>query len=322
MKFRLRRLGCIAGLLATLGGAPAWADGRLTHMSGPVSVQKLDGRVQPGIVDAKVLIGETVITGNGGYVRMEMTDGGEIVMRPDSQLKVESYSFDRDKPAQDNFVFNMIKGGLRTVTGLIGKRGNRDAYKLKTNTSTIGIRGTQFDLRVCQANCGALADGTYLAVRYGAVQTSNDQGSLTVAAGQVVHIPPQRPPLMLPRDPGIGFTAPPSIPKLDERKKQATEAAAARAPKPDPDKPTTVPAQSAQKAQQSEQKGAAETTASSASSASTTGADKTRDEFTTSPTAKPGAVTVPPDGALTETTQLSRSTTGAQSTSGADCSVQ
>jgi hypothetical protein len=157
------------------------------------------------------------------------------VLRPDSQLQIESYQYVAEKPTEDNFVFRMFKGGLRTVTGLVGKRGNREAYKLRTETATIGIRGTQFDLRVCAANCGALADGTYLAVRFGAVQTTNAQGTLPVAAGQVAFVPSQRPPVILPRDPGIGFTPPPVIPKLDEKKK--VQAAAAAANTPDQPKP-------------------------------------------------------------------------------------
>lgn len=214
-----RRL-LLASLALLLGVAPAWADGTLTHLSGAVSILKADGKTLPGAVGIRALAGDTVVTGAGGYTRLEMTDGGEMVLRPDSQLKIEAYKFAEAKPTEDSFVFSMLKGGLRTVSGLIGKRGNRDAYELKTETATIGIRGTQFDLRVCQANCGALPDGTYLAVRFGAVQTTNAQGSLAVAAGQVAHVPPQRPPVMLPRDPGIGFTPPAVIPKLDEKKKQ------------------------------------------------------------------------------------------------------
>lgn len=217
-------------LLLLLGAASAWADGTLTHLSGVVSVKRIDGQTLPGLVGTKVGAGDTVVTGAGGYARLEMTDGGEMVLRPDSQLQVDSYRFATAKPAEDNFVFSMLKGGLRTVTGLIGKRGNKDAYELKTNTATIGIRGTQFDLRVCQANCGALADGTYLAVRFGAVQATNAQGSLPVAAGQVAHVPPRQPPVMLPRDPGIGFTPPPVIPKLDEKKKQQSAPTANQSP--------------------------------------------------------------------------------------------
>ena len=207
--------------------APAWADGTITHLSGEVSVQKGNGATLPGTVGAKVGQSDTMITGASGYARLEMTDGGEMVLRPNSQLKVESYRFHPDKPADDSFVFRMVKGGLRTVTGLIGKRGNKDAYEGKTETATIGIRGTQFDMRVCQGDCGALANGTYLAVRFGAVHTGNAQGGMDVAAGQVALVQQAKPPVLLPRDPGVGFTPPPVIPKLDEKKKVQAAAAAA-----------------------------------------------------------------------------------------------
>lgn len=251
-------------LLTILCAAPAWADGTITHFSGEVSVQKKDGTIQPGTAGMKVGEGDVMITGANGYGRLEMTDGGEMVLRPNSQLKVERYRFNANKPADDSFVFSMLKGGLRTVTGLIGHRGNKDAYELKTQTATFGIRGTQFDLRVCQASCGSLADGTYLAVRFGAVQTSNAQGSLAVAAGQVAYVPAQRPPVMLPRDPGIGFTPPAVIPKLDEKKKQQGAAAAAAAA-PSQAKPAAS-AQAAPAAQKSGQAAASTSTASSSSS--------------------------------------------------------
>ena len=222
----------LALLLLGAGINACWADGTLTHMSGVVSILKANGTSLPGAAGAKAYPGDTVMTGAGGFVRMEMTDGGEIVLRPDSQLKIDAYKFTPATPAEDSFVFNMLKGGLRTVTGLIGKRGNQDAYKLNTVTATIGIRGTQFDLRVCQGNCGALADGTYLAVRFGLLHASNPHGSLAVAAGQVAYVPSQSAPVMLPRDPGIGFTPPAVIPKLDEKKKLQAAAAAEATPEP------------------------------------------------------------------------------------------
>ena len=213
-----------AALLLGLGIPAAWADGTLTHLSGTVSMLKADGKTTPGVQGAKASPGDTVITGMGGYVRMEMTDGSELVLRPDSQLKIDAYKFAAAQPSEDSFVFSMLRGGMRTVTGFIGKRGNRDAYKLRTATATIGIRGTQFDLRVCEGNCGSLADGSYLAVRFGAIQASNAQGLLDVAAGQVAFMPPLLAPVILPRDPGIGFTPPAVIPKLDEKKKLQTAA--------------------------------------------------------------------------------------------------
>lgn len=234
LSIQAARLPILAALTLMLCAVSSWADGTLTHLSGPVSVQTADGKTMAATPGVKVVVGDTVITGASGYGRMEMTDGGEIVLRPDSQLKVEKYQYAKDQPAQDSFVFSVFKGGLRTVTGLIGKRGNRDAYAAQTPTATIGIRGTQYDMRVCQANCGALADGTYLSVRFGALQAFNPQGSLGVAAGQVAFVPPQRAPVLLPRDPGIGFTPPAVIPKLDEKKKIKAAEVAAAAPAPTP----------------------------------------------------------------------------------------
>lgn len=208
----------VAWLLCTLTPL-AWADGSITHLSGAVSVRTTDGRTLPGAAGVKVNQGDTVTTGAGGYARIEMTDGGEMVLRPKAELKIEAYSFEPTKPESDSFVFSVLRGGLRTVTGLISKRGNQDAYRLRTATSTIGIRGTQFDLRVCQADCGTLPDGTYVAVKSGAVRATNAAGNQLVSSGQVAFVPPILPPIILPRNPGIGFTAPAVIPKLDENKK-------------------------------------------------------------------------------------------------------
>ena len=216
--YRLLTTLLLAPLLVVLSGI-AHAEGVLTHMSGPVSVQRSGGTALAAQTGTQVNVGDTLVTGKGAYVRMSMTDGSEIVLRPDSQFVMEGYRFVESEPVQDSFVFRVIKGGLRTITGFIGKRGNKDAYKAVTATSTIGIRGTQYDLRVCDANCGALADGTYLAVRFGAIETANALGMLTVSAGQFAFVPSLRAPSILPRDPGIGFTPPPSIPKLDEKKK-------------------------------------------------------------------------------------------------------
>ena len=217
---------CLISLLAiTLLGVTsfAMADGTLTHLSGKVSVQKADGTIVAGVAGVQVVQGDTVITGANGFVRMELSDGGEMVIRPDTQLKIENYRYSKDSPEEDSFIFRTLKGGFRAITGLISKRGNRDAYKAHTATATIGIRGTQYDMRVCQANCGALPDGTYVAVRFGAVAAGNAQGNLDFKAGQVGFIPPNQPPVILPHDPGVGFTAPPVIPKLDEKKKQSSE---------------------------------------------------------------------------------------------------
>jgi hypothetical protein len=206
----------LAGLLLCTA---SWAGGgTITHLSGTVTITGSSGVAQVATAGTPVNEGDTLVTGAVGYVRMEMSDGGEMILRPNSQLKIEAYNFEPDKPQDDKFFTQLIKGGMRALTGLISKRGDRGAYQLRTVTSTIGIRGTQFDGRICQGNCGALPDGDYFAVRFGAIVASNPTGSLLVPVGKVVFIPPLLAPVMLPRDPGIGFTPPPVIPKLDIKK--------------------------------------------------------------------------------------------------------
>jgi len=210
---------CIAALLLCWN-APALADGKLTHLSGPVQIKKADGTLVPAGPDAQVTPGETVLTGANGFARLATTDGGEIVLRPNSEFFMEQYRYSADKPDQDSFVYSLIKGGLRTVTGLIGKRGNRDAYRGKTVTATIGIRGTLFEVRVCNNDCGSLPNGTYFQVRSGSITTGNSFGDITMTAGQIVFVPPNAAPQVLPRDPGIGFTSPQDFPKTEEKPDQ------------------------------------------------------------------------------------------------------
>jgi hypothetical protein len=48
--------------------------------------------------------------------------------------------------------FRLLKGGFRSVSGLIGKA-NHDDYRVSTPVATIGIRGTRYGARLCQGEC-------------------------------------------------------------------------------------------------------------------------------------------------------------------------
>ena len=73
-----------------------------------------------------------------------MIDGGLVALRPDTKLKVDTYVFNGQEDGSENPVFSLLKGGLRAITGIIGKR-NKERYNLRTPTSTIGIRGTDHE---------------------------------------------------------------------------------------------------------------------------------------------------------------------------------
>jgi len=130
----------LLGVIST--GALAQGAGTVTHLSGTLSVQRADGSVRILSQKSEVNRGDLLTTQRDSYAQINMTDGSSMTMRPDTQLRIEQYNFVQDKPQEDNSFLRVLKGGLRTVTGLVGKRGNQDAYKIGTNTATIGIRGS------------------------------------------------------------------------------------------------------------------------------------------------------------------------------------
>lgn len=176
----------------------------VTHMSGTLSVLKADGSTRVLAAKSELESGDIVTTEKNSYARLKFTDGGEVLLRPASSIRIDAYTYDETKPEQDSFVFSLIKGGLRTLTGLIGKRGNRDAYRLNTATATIGIRGTHYGALICGGSCGSLADGLYLDVVNGLINVRNDAGDQDIGGGQWGYIGSRLiKPELLPKDPGL-----------------------------------------------------------------------------------------------------------------------
>jgi hypothetical protein len=121
--------------------APA---GHVTNLSGPLFAVGADGVRRVLSVGSAVEAGETLVTEGRTYAQVRFADQGVVTLKPDTHFKVESFAFDEKAPEKDGAVFGLLKGALRTVTGLIGKRGNQEAYSMKSATATIGIRGTEF----------------------------------------------------------------------------------------------------------------------------------------------------------------------------------
>lgn len=214
-------LVAVAASVFCMPVAYAATAGRITHLSGTLSAKKADGSSKLLAVKSDVAEGDTLSTEKDTYARIKFADGGEVVLRPGTQLKIESYAYNAAKPESDNIVMSMFKGGLRAVTGLIGKR-NREKVTFATETATIGIRGTHFGALLCQNDCGGVpttsgtppANGLHVDVTTGAITISNGAGSVQINTGQFgfaanantapVPVPPQQ---------GIRVTMPSSISK-------------------------------------------------------------------------------------------------------------
>ena len=185
--------------------------GTVTHLSGPLLSRKADGATKALSINSPVELGDTIVTEKKTYARIKFTDNGEIVLRPNTQFRVSSYNFDNEAPKKDSAVFSLIKGGMRSITGLIGKRGDQDSYKLETPTAIAGVRGTTYECKICEGNCGSLPNGLYLFVLTGAIEVKNNAGTQNIAAGQYAYVGSlNSAPRILPGNPGLNFTLPSS----------------------------------------------------------------------------------------------------------------
>src|SRR3990167_4519465 len=132
----------------------AEAAGKVGYMSGSLMIQRADGTIKVAGSKSEVLAGDMLVTAKDSYAQVQMNDGAKMTLRPHSNLKIEAYRFNKEEPKSDNAIFRLLKGGFRTVTGFIGKRGDPDAYKVRTVSATIGVRGTDFSSRLCATqNC-------------------------------------------------------------------------------------------------------------------------------------------------------------------------
>lgn len=241
--------------------------GTVVNLSGALLAKKADGTVKILALKSTVEQGDTLISEKETYARIKFIDNSEITLRPNSQLKIDSFVFEEDKQEKDSATFSLVKGGLRAVTGALGKR-SKERVGVNTPTATIGIRGTTYiaeyippddtavaaygmasmaalapsayhvaadgirsdmplqlapldvlPLRLAQnvppppgSTNGSRAPGLYVQVLDGMIHLSNGAGTQNFAAGQFGYTPSMhQPPVILPSNPGIQFTPPPSF---------------------------------------------------------------------------------------------------------------
>ena len=192
--------------------------GEVTHVSGAVMAQKPDGQSRVLSVKSAVNEGDVVATADNSYARVKFADGTEAVLRPASQVKIDRFNFEEQKPQADGMVLSLLKGGFRSVTGLLGRR-NPANMRVATPSATIGIRGTTFGALYCNNDCaGAGGGGTpppnglHVDVSDGMIILQNQGGSQNFSAGQFGFTPnSSTPPAIVPPTPGVQFVPPSSF---------------------------------------------------------------------------------------------------------------
>jgi hypothetical protein len=161
----LAALAC-AGLL----NEPAWGQaGQVQFASGDVQIQRSSGRKLPAVQGLAVEEGDTILTGPDGQTQLKMVDDGLLAVRPNTQIKLEAYRYAGREDGTERGIIGLLRGAFRSISGAIG-RSNKDAYRIKTPSATIGIRGTDHESAFVVPNDANLPDvepGTYNKVNSG-----------------------------------------------------------------------------------------------------------------------------------------------------------
>lgn len=202
----------------------AWAGpaGEITLLTGRGTATSVDGAIRTLTKGDPVYSGEVINSSTASYLNIKFADGGFILLRPNSRFQIENFAYvapedAAKKPVQpvapiinpagpaasskpmaqvaqqtqassaSRAFFRLLKGGFRAVSGLVGHV-DRNEYSVSTPVATIGIRGTDYVVVMCDAPCstdpvvgdaipeGKAAGGLVVGVISGGVYVANNAG--------------------------------------------------------------------------------------------------------------------------------------------------
>lgn len=89
---------------------------------------------------------DTIITDKTSTGEIVFSDNSLVALREDTEFRIDKYQFGKNVPPQKSeYVASLVKGGFRTITGIIPKN-NPDNYQVKTPVATIAVQGTGYSV--------------------------------------------------------------------------------------------------------------------------------------------------------------------------------
>lgn len=156
--------------------AAADAAGQVIVARGTVQALAANGEARELRRRSPFYAGDTIRTASASEVQLRFADGAVLALRPESEFRVDEYRFDNQGGAGDRSVSTLLKGGLRTITGVIGKQ-DPQAYQVKTPVATIGVRGTHYEAVLESPK------SLVLAAWQGGIRVRNEHGAIDLGMG-------------------------------------------------------------------------------------------------------------------------------------------
>jgi hypothetical protein len=146
---------CLAGTTALAeDGAKA---GVVSLVLGKAWLHSAGSAPQPLAAGTEVRVADRISTESNGHVHIRFIDEALLSVRPDSELEIQRYDFDRDDPAKVSIKLNLVEGSTRSISGE-GAHSARERFRLNTPIAAIGVRGTDFAVSATEGSVRALVN--------------------------------------------------------------------------------------------------------------------------------------------------------------------
>jgi hypothetical protein len=125
--------------------------GKTSRVQGIVVVTDKEGGTKSLQKSSPIYEGDRITTEKGSYAIITMIDGAEMRIRPDSSLRITEYVMKSGFERGSRSIIDLIKGGLRKITGAIAAN-PLSVYRMNSGIITIGVRGTDYIVKLCHEN--------------------------------------------------------------------------------------------------------------------------------------------------------------------------
>lgn len=165
--------------------------GYVAQLDGQATARDINGKLRQLKINTRIFEGDRVETAIDSSLHLSMDDGAEVHLKADSVLKISKYTITAGYGEEGNSIMDLIRGGLRKITGSIGASASAN-YKVQTGFATIGIRGTEYVIKLCkQDDCTRTASRNdrdaklHAVVLDGAITlTADDETRVLLAMGE------------------------------------------------------------------------------------------------------------------------------------------
>jgi hypothetical protein len=123
------------------GGAPS--TDTVTAVSGRLLARGADGAIKVLALDSPLEQGDTLVSRSDSYASVSLTDQTTVTLGPDTEVRIENYSFQEERAQSNAAELSLIRGRVRIAVGLLGMR-SVDSFILTTPSATLDVHHSMF----------------------------------------------------------------------------------------------------------------------------------------------------------------------------------